>query len=858
MKRLVLMLTIFTIGFTLAGCQNLDFSKDIVCDSNEVYNEETETCDPITVECPEGEVLENGVCVTVDPVCELGTHMENGVCVENPDDDVITDLDSKDDILALFNQFNERRNTIYNSWFFGFPEMAVDDAVDAPAEDKGSDDYSETNNQVAGVDEMDNVLTDGKFIYVQNWEKVQITLAYTLASTYEALALEKEITFEELRGDNGYFYPVGMYVDEDRFLIIGNQTVYSCDETAQDKFDSGDDIFYNECGYYNYKSFTKVFEYDKNSDFELLNEYTLSGSFVGTRKINDDLYFVTNEYIPFWMEQYEDYDFNLDSYLPSFSINNETTSLTYNDILYVEGTEPTSYTSFYGIDLETGDIDVEVMLGEGGYNLYVSTESIYLTGTKWVWDEEVYQAMLDAETDEITSNPYELSTSIVKVAIEDGNVDYITNGTVEGMNLDQFSMDEKDGFLRIVTSENNWWWWGTNEEINNRLTILDSDLNVVSVLDNLGKPGETVQSTRFVGDYAYVVTFLRTDPFYVIDVSDPYNPVVTGELEIPGFSDFLQPIGEDYMLGIGYGDNEGGTQGLKISLYDISDKTDAKVASEIIYPYSNNSYMWTSTVYNHKDLLVALSKGIIALPYTENGFNEEDHRWYYNTGVLVLNIDEENGLISERAKVSHSETNQYDTYVFKSKFISDYLYTVSSKFIKVSTIEDPTTILNSLQIGESYEIDMPVEVEPEEVDPEVCVDGEINENGECVVVDFVCVDGYVLLDGECVLIDNIDVSDVTYNDFEHIMNWEELTFFGEYYEVYVYSENCSYCEEIKEEMFQYGMDNLRETPIFFIDIHAIEGEVPSDISGTPTLLIIEGETILESIVGYNSILDYIQ
>ena len=570
---------------------------------------------------------------------------------------------------------------------------------------KGSDDYSETNNQVEGVDEMDNVLTDGKYIYISNYNKIQIVLAYTMEDEYDVLDIVKEITFDELSPEDGHFYFNGMYVDEDRFIIVGTSNDYTC-QKEYDNIETTKDYVWNRCMYYEYHNTTHVWEYNKE-DFTLENQYDLSGSFVGSRKINDDLYFVTNEYIPYYYMDNEDYDFSIDGYIPSYSSNGTKVQLTVDDVMYVEGTEPTNFTTFYGISLDTEEVSTEVVLGEGGYNLYVSNNNIYLTGTKWNWNND-WMIALEEATDvndvEIDEDPYKIETSITRITIEDGIVGFGSEGTVPGNALDQFAMDEHNGYIRIVTTTNNWW-WGQETQINNRLIILDLELNIVSTLEGIGKEGESVQSTRFVGDYAYVVTFLRTDPFYVIDVSDPLNPVKLSELEIPGFSDYLQPIGEDFILGIGYGDNDGGTQGLKITLYDVSDKTNAVVASEVIYPYGENGYMWTSTVYNHKDLLVSVDKGIIALPYTQYEYRLElnNYKWQYHSGVLVLNLDIEEGLISERGRIEHSEAAYYDIYVYKSKFISNYLYTISSKYIKVSTIADPATELASLLIGESRE-----------------------------------------------------------------------------------------------------------------------------------------------------------
>ena len=667
--------------------------------------------------------------------CSDGFHLEDGVCIEDLHPE--GSFTSEDDIIDLFLSFRDKQETVgmFRGWNFMMEDVAMEaDGAEAPSSDeKGSDDYSETNNQVEGVDEMDNVLTDGKYLYIANYDKIQIILAFTQSQGINALNLVEEITFDELQGDNQYFYFNGMFVDDERLIVVGNSYEYSCIATYEEKYEdeTGEDVpedYYQDCWWYEYHTSTLVFEYSMD-DFELVNEYELSGNFVGSRKIGDSLYFVTNEYVPFYYIDNEEYNFTIDTYIPHYRINDTEVELSYEDILYVEGTQPQTFTTFFGLNLETSEVSSEVILGEGGYNLYVSTNNIYLTATKWNWNDavllEIDEAREDGEDDFVPEeDPYEIMTSITRVAIADGVVEFAANGEVPGIGLDQFAMDERNGYVRIVTTENNWWWWwrwDANEEentIDNRLMILDMDLNIVSMLDGLGKPGESVQSVRFVGDYAYVVTFLRTDPFYVIDVSDPENPIKVFELEIPGFSDYLQPIGEDFILGIGYGDNDGGTQGLKISLYDVSDKSNAVVASEVIYPYSNNSYMWTSTVYNHKDLLVSIDKGIIALPYTlyEWGNDLNDYWWNYRTGVLVLNLDLETGEISERGRVEHSDTNSYDTYVYKSKFISDYLYTISSKFVKISTLSNPSAILNELLIGSPLDLDVPGDVET--VDPE--------------------------------------------------------------------------------------------------------------------------------------------
>ncbi|MFO7969090.1 MAG: beta-propeller domain-containing protein, partial [Candidatus Izemoplasmatales bacterium] len=271
------------------------------------------------------------------------------------------------------------------------------------------------------------------------------------------------------------------------------------------------------------------------------------------------------------------------------------------------------------------------------------------------------------------------------------DLEYVTTGTVPGYTINQFSMDEQNSYLRIATTTG---WWGDN--INNRVIVLDENLEEVSRLENLGKPGETIKSVRFVGDYGYVVTFEQTDPFYVINLSNPNNPFKEGELEIPGFSTYLQPLNDTYMLGIGFGDSEGGTNGLKISVYDISDKSNPVVFDEVIFDYEDFGWSWSSARYNHKDLLVDLGKGVIALPFSTYDYSEANG-YSYNSGILVYHFDDVDGL-EKAGFITHDQNTDEEVYVYKIKFIDQYFYTVSNQYIKASLISDPETILNSVTL----------------------------------------------------------------------------------------------------------------------------------------------------------------
>jgi len=607
-------------------------------------------------------------------------------------DDVIK-IRTANDIRQIYLDFSEKLNVNYSGNILT-PRTALDGmemdfmtttgtnvltGSEKGYTSSGSDDYSTTNTQVIGVDEMDNVLTDGKYIYAINENQVQISIAYTVDQGPSVLSLYKTFDYSSEACSGEQFYPTGLYVDEERLIVIGNQYLYNCEYYSTEPSVDGDVMIDRYMPYwYSQSSHIKVLVFDKASDFTLQDEYRMNGYFTGTRKIDNDLYIVTNNYIPL-----NDEEANIDDYLSTYSVNGVEVKARYEDIVYIDGTTPNSFTTFYGINLDTTEIDVETILGDSGYNLYVSNDNIYLVG-------EVYYFWPLANMIRVDEPVYDYKTAILKISIDNGSVEFSKFGKISGHPLDQFAMDEYEGNLRITTTTG---WWG--ESINNRLYVLNKDLEVVSVLENLGKVSERIQSTRFVGEYAYLVTFLQTDPFYVINLSDPQNPFVEGELEIPGFSSYLQPLNENFMLGIGFGDSKGGTQGLKISVYDITDKSNPVIFDEVIFDYALFGWASSSATYEHKDLLVSLAKGIIALPFSV--YEETEAGYSYNSGILVYNFDFENGF-SLNGYVKHAENTQDNIYVYKAKFISDYFYTISNKYIKVSTIVDTETILYSTNL----------------------------------------------------------------------------------------------------------------------------------------------------------------
>ena len=175
----------------------------------------------------------------------------------------------------------------------------------------------------------------------------------------------------------------------------------------------------------------------------------------------------------------------------------------------------------------------------GGEQLYATDTATYVTTTEWNRDD---------------STP---TTSLHKfLTAPSGATAYRGSGEVPGNLLNQYSMSEFDGVLRVATTVSGRRGWVNsrmvNEGVVTTLREQDGTLKQIGQVDGLGREdNESIRAVRFIGNKGYVVTFRQTDPLYVLDLRDPAAPKVTGELKIPGYSGYLHPIGTDLLLGVG-------------------------------------------------------------------------------------------------------------------------------------------------------------------------------------------------------------------------------------------------------------------------------------------------------------------
>jgi uncharacterized secreted protein with C-terminal beta-propeller domain len=332
----------------------------------------------------------------------------------------------------------------------------------------------------------------------------------------------------------------------------------------------------------------------------------------------------------------------------------------------------------------------------------MSHEGIYLASTYY------YQSIDESSSDDAVVNWLDYMNGIVihYEIQDDGTLDYFGQADYDGQIINQFAMDEHEGLLRLVTTEG----WG--DDVVNRLYIFektreDGETTFVrrALLDEgIGKPRETVRSVRFNGDYVTVVTFEQTDPFYMINLEDPDNPVIQGELEITGFSTYQHPWEEDRVIGIGYEtDEDGRVIGLKLALYDTSDPDNPTVINDpLILLNEANNWQYAEALFNHKAILVSNANNFIG--FSINAYHYTAAGYQFVSDYMVFTIDDESTIpISIAETITHvnyftpEHTEVYDYYIDRAVTINNHLFVLSKGAITQHDITDDYTVIDDIE-----------------------------------------------------------------------------------------------------------------------------------------------------------------
>ncbi len=661
----------------------------------------------------------------------------------------------------------------------------------APLQEKTGS-YSQTNVQVAGVDEPDIVKTDGVYIYVVSGSNISVIKANPSSSPRLLSVINV----------NGYVQEI--FIRNNVLVIFGQESsgyvpYYGCPECdvsiATSKLSAGAEMAIEPYPYYSPKSFIKLYDL---SDYESPQEkesVVYDGSYYNARMIDNYVYVVAQQPI---FQQEESVQ------LPSVKYGNVEEKIAPEDIAYsLLPDAGYQLTTIFALNLDTDELERSTFMTGYTQTLYVSEHNIYIAAPLYIsyenyrekFIEEVVIALLDSSTEQYVTDELEskqpfyqkdnnireyvagyynrLSQSqkddfasnlnqkadvfaekmqkelqkirIHKISITGGKPEYVATGDVPGHLLNQFSLDEYKNYLRVATTTQPFFGWSEpvifstteedvlaessesfsipeprtdlQDETKNNVYVLDDNLNMVGSVENLA-PGERIYSARFIEDRLYLVTFFQVDPLFVIDLSKPSDPEVLGELKIPGYSAYLHPYDDNYVIGVGVDttdkENRVIVEGIKLALFDVSDVSNPQQIAQTSIGQSGSS---SEALYNHKAFLFDKNKQLLVIPvtvYENSGINFGKLTFQ---GSYVFSLSPESGF-ALKGRVTHlNETEQealdksilsddyyfppYTTVIQRSFYIDNTLYTISQGTLKahnIDTLEEQA----SLQLPYSY------------------------------------------------------------------------------------------------------------------------------------------------------------
>ncbi len=494
-----------------------------------------------------------------------------------------------------------------------------------------AEDYSETNVRQDGVDEGDVVKTDGTYLYVLKDSRVEVSIVDTregVMKEIETISVKEEEWIEEI------------YLD-----VQGKRLVLVC--SRYDDQGAGVSPQYARGGYW-YAGSTEAVAYDISDPGNAVEagRVTQSGTYYSSRMADGYLYLFSNYSIPWELMGNMERD-KPETYVPL--VNNE--AVAEKDICMPLIPAGREYTVVTSVDMDRPDraADSKAILSQGG-TLYVSNENIYYYETRWSGFSGGPSLIRDTE-----------QTTIRRISYRDGKLKPQSQGKISGYIHDSFSIDEYNGYLRVVTTEGE----------SNAVYVLDMDMETVGSIKGLAKE-ERVYSARLMGDTGYFVTFKETDPLFSVDFSDPENPEIIGELKIPGFSDYLHPYGKGKLLGIGMNVDEETmvTDGVKLTMFDISDPSDVKEEDTYIL---RNVY-GTDVSYDYKAALADARRNIIGFAgYTEGGQH-----------YFIFEYDEADGFVCKMEE----EINGNASSSARGVYIGDTLYVVQGNIIEAYSLKE--------------------------------------------------------------------------------------------------------------------------------------------------------------------------
>tara|TARA_B100000945_G_scaffold15245_4_gene11401 strand:- start:2513 stop:4789 length:2277 start_codon:yes stop_codon:yes gene_type:complete len=468
------------------------------------------------------------------------------------------------------------------------------------SDDGGSseDSFTGTNIQEIGVDEPDIIKTDGNRILIVN----------NGALSHIAIDGLQGTKTDQIEISTGWGHE--LFISGNRALLFTNGGGYDDVGTTDFTLSEAENMAEMSVMPGFYIPMAHVIEIDLSDPYNLqiIGEMKIEGQYLSARLVGNTVRMAINsapnqlEWVYPSSPGSEDRatrfnkelidETTIEDWTPRFTLTKGETTSTGSLLACEDLHRPESFSGFDVVSVLSFNIEDGLTEGSGvgvlasGQTVYSSLNRFYVATTKWV-EAEISEEDFNEWSESYSTDIHAFSISTETPA------QYTASGIVQGSLLNQFSMDEHDGYLRIITTTGSP--WDERNLSESQLVVFEeqeSTLKKVGQVGGLGK-GESLYSARLLDDIGFAVTFRQIDPFYVLDLSDPTNPEVVGELKIPGFSTYLHPIDENYVVGIGQSaTDEGRVLGLKVSLFDVSDKTDPRETATWTMNDANSPAEW--------------------------------------------------------------------------------------------------------------------------------------------------------------------------------------------------------------------------------------------------------------------------
>lgn len=544
--------------------------------------------------------------------------------------------------------------------------------------------YSGTNVQVDGVDEADIVKTDGEFVYVTKDGNVLVFDVRDPANIVQS----STIFVDKLLNNSVYGYArvADMFLEGNLLTVV----------FSAEKETYKDTRLYTDY-YFGMRSTSEygvaVYDVSDPAAPETIRYYTQEGSYVSSRRIGEYVYIITNKY--FYVG---DYDGSPKDVVPCRcdSVVSDGSEPLAPDCIYF-GEDTSNFLTLGAVNIKDASEPAGTVTVIGaGYTVYASLNAIYVFGTSYreaeATDDGIVSDIYDGDYGYVVSG--EIMTDIYKFTIDGSELAFAASGSVRGNMINQFAADEYEGNLRVAT---NYEGYVTKEDrtvdffSENGITILDENLDKLGELTGLAK-NEYIKSVRFNGATGYVVTFRTVDPLFAFDLSDPKNPKVTGELKIPGYSEYMHVYNDNTLLGIGQdatAESEDADmayyQGLKIALFDV---TDPDNMAEIDTYYLGDRGTTSAVEWDHKALAYYASRDVFGIPVDLYHFEGEQERIYdygeFDGDYFCVFSMGEGKKISLVSMIAQLDEDGDTIYINRGLFIGDNVVTISGEAIQIN------------------------------------------------------------------------------------------------------------------------------------------------------------------------------